>query len=92
MAKINDPGEVVEVWHPGSLKLKRRNKVKVVEFEKALTVFDDYPDGVDVYYFYIQKKMDNEWLWDEDKLLYEEALRKYPKNKFIWKEVDVDSL
>ena len=68
--------------------------MKVVEFEKALTVFDDYPDGVDVYYFYIQTKMDNEWvwLWDEDKLLYEEALKKYPKNKFIWKEVDVDSL
>lgn len=59
-----------------SLKLKRGNKVKVVEFEKALTVFDDYPDGVDVYYFYIQTKMDNEWvwLWDEDKLLYEEEI------------------
>lgn len=50
--------------------------MKVVEFEKALTVFDDYPDGVDVYYFYIQTKMDNEWvwLWDEDKLLYEEEI------------------
>ena len=35
--------------------------MKVVEFEKALTGFDDYPDGVDVYYFYIQTKMDNEW-------------------------------
>ena len=68
--------------------------MKVVKFEKALTVFDDYPDGVDVYYFYIQKKMDNEWvwLWDEEKLLYGEALRKYPKNKFTWKEADVDSL
>lgn len=52
--------------------------MKVVEVEKALTVFDDYPDGVDVYYFYIQ--------------IYEEALMKYPKNKFILKEVDVDSL
>lgn len=68
--------------------------MKVVKFVKALTIFDDYPDGIDVYYFYVQEKMDNEWvwLWDEDKLLYEEALRKYPKKKFIWREVDVDSV
>lgn len=73
--------------------MKREMEMKVVEFEKASTVFNDYPNGVDVYYFYVQKKLDNEWvwLWDEDKLLYEEALRKYPKNKFMWKEIDVDA-
>ena len=67
-------------------------EMKVVEFEKALTVFDDYPDGIDVYYFYIQKKMDDEWvwLWAEDKLLHEEALRKYPKKRFIWKELGAE--
>jgi len=54
-------------------------KIKV-EYETS--EFADYT----LYFFYVRKKLDNElcYVWDEDKLLEHEALKKYPKSKYEW--------
>lgn len=52
--------------------------MKTIQFEKESVKFDGHAEAVDVYYFYI------DGLWDEDKLLYDEALAKYPSKEFIW--------
>ena len=54
-------------------------KIKV---EYEISTFDDYT----LYFFYVRKKIDKEWcwIWDEDKLLEHEAVKKYPKSKYEW--------
>lgn len=52
--------------------------MKTIQYEKELVKFAGHAEAVDVYYFYI------DGVWDEDKLLYEEALVKYPSKEFIW--------
>lgn len=66
--------------------------MKVVQYEKDTIKFDDYPEGVGIYFFYTQKKIDGQlcWVHDEDKLLLDEALRKYPKNRYQWQEIKDD--
>lgn len=63
-----------------------------VEYEKSH--FKDKEGNVEytLYFFYIRKKYDGDWcwLWDDDKLLLEEALKKYPTNKYEW--VDITGL
>lgn len=56
--------------------------MKIIQFEKESVKFDGHAEAVDVYYFYIGG------LWDEDKLLYDEALVKYPPEKYNWKLVE----
>ena len=56
--------------------------MKTIQYDKELVKFDGHPEAVDVYYFYIGG------LWDEYKLLYEEALFKYPPEEYIWKLVE----
>lgn len=56
--------------------------MKTTQFDKELVKFSGHPEAVDVYYFYV------DGLWDEDKLLYEEALVKYPPEKYNWKLVE----
>ena len=53
-----------------------------VEYE--ISKFPDY----DLYFFYVRRKLDGEWcwVWDEDKLLEEEAYTKYPPSKYEWVE------
>ena len=60
--------------------------MKTVQYEKS--EFGDYT----LYFFYTRTKYDGEWcwLWDEDKLLLEDALKKYPPNKYLWEEVTED--
>lgn len=63
--------------------------MKIVEYEKDLIKFDDYPDGLMIYFFYNRKKIDGEWcwVWDENKLTLEEALKLYPPSKYYWQEI-----
>ena len=63
--------------------------MKTVEYEKDLIKFDDFPDGLMIYFFYNRKKIDGAWcwLWDENKLTLEEALKLYPPNKYHWQEI-----
>jgi hypothetical protein len=51
-----------------------------VEYETS-----EFP-GYTLYFFYVQKKVGKEWcwIWDEDRLLEVDALKKYPKNKYDW--------
>ena len=46
-------------------------------------------DGYSLYFFYIEGIYEDKacWLWDEDKLLYNEALSKYPKSEYQWEEI-----
>lgn len=57
-------------------------KMKTIQYEKELVKFDGLPEAVGVYYFYI------DGLWDEDKLLYNEALVKYPPKEYNWELVE----
>jgi uncharacterized protein with ParB-like and HNH nuclease domain len=61
----------------------------IVEFETSH--FDGGTNGhplYTLYFFYVRKKIDREWcwVWDEDKLLLEDALKKYPLKKYEWVE------
>lgn len=56
--------------------------MNTIQFEKELVKFDGHTDAIDVYYFYI------DGVWDEDKLLYDEALAKYPPKEYNWKLVE----
>jgi len=60
--------------------------VKTVQYEKS--EFDDYT----LYFFYTRAKYDGEWCWcwDDDKLLLEEAIKKYPPDEYLWEEVRED--
>lgn len=56
-----------------------------VEYETS--TFPDYT----LYFFYIKKGGNSGyWIWDEDKLLLEDALKKYPKSKYEWVEITED--
>jgi len=54
-----------------------------VEYETS-----EFPDYT-LYFFYVKKRLDSElcWIWDEDKLLLEEALKKYPLKRYEWIEI-----
>lgn len=56
-------------------------KIKV---EYEISIFDDYT----LCFFYVRKKIGKGfcWIWDEDKLLEHEAIKKYPKSKYEWVE------
>ena len=56
-----------------------------VEYETS-DYCTDTGERYTLYFFYIQQKS-GYWLWDEDKLLLEEALIKYPRNKYKWKDI-----
>lgn len=62
--------------------------MQIVQYEKEVIKFDDYPDGIEIYFFYRKKKIDGKWcwLWDDNKLTIDEALRLYPPSKYYWKE------
>lgn len=66
--------------------------MKHVQYEKALVKSDNYPNGLDVYWFYVQKRLDGVlcWVWDGDSLSYPDAVRKYPPSRFIWDEIPED--
>ena len=66
--------------------------MKIVQYEKDIIKFDDYPDGLEIYFFYIQKKLDGElcWVHDENKLTIDEAIKLYPPSKYCWQEITGD--
>lgn len=66
--------------------------MKTVQYEKDLIKFDDYPDGLMIYFFYNRKKIDGEWcwIWDDNKLTIGEALKLYPPSKYYWQEITED--
>lgn len=66
--------------------------MKTVQYEKDIIKFDDYPDGIETYFFYIQKKLDGVscWVHDGNELTLEQALKMYPKSKFDWQEITED--
>lgn len=64
--------------------------MQLIQYEKSLVKFDDCE--CEIYFFYNKKKLDGEWcwLWDNDKLTEQEALKKYPKNRYQWEEIKED--
>lgn len=56
--------------------------MKTIQYEKDSVKFDGHVEAVDVYYFYIDGE------WDEDILLYKEALVEYPPEEYSWKLVE----
>lgn len=48
-----------------------------ISYIKQESVFSDI-GRTDIYFFYPNN------IWDDDKLIYEEALKKYPSDKYNW--------
>lgn len=40
-----------------------------------------------IYWFYNWNEQDDCFIWDEDKLSFNEALEKYPQNQYEWKNI-----
>jgi hypothetical protein len=66
--------------------------MKTVQYEKS-----DFPEAngepaYTLYFFYIRKKYDGEWcwLWDDNKLTIDDALKLYPPSKYYWQEITED--
>lgn len=53
-------------------------KIKIdIQYIIGCGVFDDIGKA-DIYYFY------PDGIWDDDKLIYKEAIKKYPTDKYNW--------
>ena len=66
--------------------------MKTVQYEKSDFPAANGEPAYTLYFFYSYKKYDGEWcwLWDENKLTLEEALKLYPPAKYYWQEITED--
>lgn len=66
--------------------------MEIIHFEKSQFMATPAQASYTLYFFYTYKMYGGEWcwLWDDDKLLLEDALKKYPKDKYDWEEIKED--